>query len=355
MKINARLLRFNLTMLMRWDMKKLIKKYNPKKLSATQKKQIKKYYKEKGYKNVRTHWHRYYIANNNKFSVKYISEDIFHPIISNAVNQMKQWPALLDKNLYETIFSGFKQPVSVIKNINGFYYKEGELISKDEAIEECLKANGKLVIKPSIESGGGQNVVGFFIKNNITTHNNLSIEDLLDSYKKDFIVQKVVLQHSELKSLNETSLNTLRVITYFRKKESHVLSALIRVGKVGMFVDSQSLGGNVCGVNDDGSLHKYGYQYSGEPIDVTDSNVKFIGNKIPNYDKVTKMIKELHLKIPYFRIVSWDIAIDNVGDPVLIEYNTYRQGIKIHQLANGPLFGEFTDELLEIGRLYKTK
>jgi len=53
--------------------------------------------------------------------------------------------------------------------------------------------------------------------------------------------------------------------------------------------------------------------------------------------------------ITYFRLVSSDIGIDINGAPVLIKYNTYHQGISVHQLANGSLFGDFTEEILSHG------
>ncbi|MBN4085111.1 hypothetical protein JYT89_02080, partial [Flavobacteriaceae bacterium AH-315-B10] len=345
----------NLTMLVRKDIKSIIKKHNPKELSLIQKKTIKTYFKERGYKNIKTYWHQFYIANNGYFSEKYISEDIFHPIISNAVNQKKQWPTLLDKNLLETLFFGSKQPESIIKNINGFYYINSNQVNKFEAIDECSKYTDKFVIKPSIESGGGREIISFSIENGITTFKGMHIEDLLNMYKKDFIIQKVVSQHPKLKKLNSSSLNTLRIMTYLKEKEVHILSAIIRIGKSGMFTDNSSLGGIVCGINKDGNLKEYGYFSSGKRIKTTESNVNLIDCFIPSYSKALEMVKDMHFKIPYFRIVSWDIGIDDENDPVLIEYNTYRQGIGIHQLTNGPLFGKFTEELLEIGRNYKLK
>ena len=51
---------------------------------------------------------------------------------------------------------------------------------------------------------------------------------------------------------------------------------------------------------------------------------------------------------PYFKIISWDIAVNKSNMPVLIEYNPYKQGIDI-QMATGPLFGKFTDEILDMG------
>lgn len=59
------------------------------------------------------------------------------------------------------------------------------------------------------------------------------------------------------------------------------------------------------------------------------------------------MVTQLHEKLIYFDLVSWDLAIDDAGNPLVIEINLKDQGISSHQVVNGPLFGEFTDQVLE--------
>ena len=55
----------------------------------------------------------------------------------------------------------------------------------------------------------------------------------------------------------------------------------------------------------------------------------------------------MHKRFAHFRIISWDFAVDENNDIQLIEFNFSPQGIRIHQINNGPLFGEFTVEVLE--------
>jgi len=352
LKLNKYLIRFNLIKFYRRKIRIKIKKHRPSKLNNTQKKQIKAYYANRGYRNIKTYWHQYYGGFNNNFSVKYVPEDIFHPFIADALNEKKQWPALLDKNLLNTLFKDIKQPINVVNNINGFYYSKGNLISKKEAIKNCLNYNS-LVIKPSIESGGGKGVLVFSIKGELTDYNDMSLESLFNLYSKDFIIQEIVNQHSELKKLNPTSLNTIRILSYMKEEEVIVLSSIIRIGKINSFTDNSSSGGISCGINNDGSLKDCGYIQSGKQKFVTDSGVILKEVLIPKFDLSIKLVKKIHYKIPYFKLVAWDIAIDDSAKPLLIEYNTYRMGISSLQLANGPLFGDFTDELLEIGRRYK--
>jgi hypothetical protein len=156
----------------------------------------------------------------------------------------------------------------------------------------------------------------------------------------------LVKQHEVLKSLNDTSLNTLRVISYLNEDGVYVLSTIVRVGKKGSFTDNCATGGIACGVDSNGELKEYGYLNDGTVRKETDNGVQLGNITVPSYKTVIEQVKKMHLLIPYFRIVSWDLGIDNTGTPLLIEYNTYHQDITIHQLANGPLFGKFTDEIL---------
>lgn len=51
--------------------------------------------------------------------------------------------------------------------------------------------------------------------------------------------------------------------------------------------------------------------------------------------------------MPLFRLISWDIAIDENDSPVLIEANLFVGELEFHQLNNGPIFGEETEDILK--------
>ena len=46
------------------------------------------------------------------------------------------------------------------------------------------------------------------------------------------------------------------------------------------------------------------------------------------------------------RLISWDFAIGQDGEPILIELNLTYGGLSTHLLSNGPLFGDRTPEIL---------
>ena len=103
-------------------MKFLINKSSVKRLTDNEIKEVKSYYKSKGYILKNTYWHRYYKSLNGEFHKEYIPFDVFKPKLIPRLNQQKQWPALLDKNLLYNLFKDYEQPKRVVQNINGFYY-----------------------------------------------------------------------------------------------------------------------------------------------------------------------------------------------------------------------------------------
>ena len=346
--LKNRLNAFNQAMNSRKRIKELMRNNKVAKLTSQEAKQAKSYFKSKGYKLKYTDWHAYYKALNGEFHVDYIPLGLFKTKISPKLNQKLQWPALLDKNIIYRLFKDFEQPKRVVQNINGFYYIDDKVVNLSKAIAAIYNCKKQLIIKPSIESGGGKKVVAFTVNDKKTSHKDLSIEALLKLYKKDFIIQEFLEQSDTMQLLNPTSLNTLRVMSYLNEAGVHILSTTARVGGLNSITDNYKSGGLLCGVNNDGDFKSKGYTEKGEIFYKTFIGVNLSECSVPNYKLVTDMVKSMHVKIPYFKLVSWDIAINKKNKPVMIEYNTYNQGINI-QIASGPLFGDFTDEILAKG------
>lgn len=344
-----RLVAFNLKMNARKSIKEIIRQNKTPYLTSQQVEATKSYFKSKGYKLESTYWHRYYTSINGKFHENYIPDDIFNAIISPKFNEMRQWPALLDKNLSYNLFKGFKQPKHVVQNINGFFYVDDKIVSEHIALETCNNINKPLIIKPTIDSGDGNRVEVFLVKNHQTNFKDLTTLELFRLYKKDFIVQECVTQSTSMKSLNPSALNTVRVMTYLKEDGVHILSSVLRIAQPESHKDNFSNGGIVCGINNNGFLKLKGYTKHGDVLTKTATGVIFKGFQIPNYEKIIKMVEAMHPMVPYFKFISWDIGIDNNELPIFIEYNTYYQSSDLHQIANGPLFGEFTEEILELG------
>lgn len=324
--------------------KRILKRKTSKELTKTQKQNIRSFYKTHGVNQVDTSWHRFYASSNGNFSVEYVPETIFYQDIENRLNEGAYVWALADKNLLDKLFPDVKQPETVIKNINGFFYVEDKMINVDEAVEIC-NCNYQMFIKPTNDTGGGKNVKFFTCKDGVIDNDGRTIEELLNSYKKNFIIQKKVQQHELLAVLNPTSLNTFRVMSYLRNNEVVILSVIVRIGRKGSVTDNSTTGGISCGVRDDGRLNETGFQLSGDSFKETDTGIQFKEVTLPFMAKIHVIVQKLHKSSPYFRLVSWDLAIDSNGEAVFIEYNISGQDANFHQLNNGPVLSELLNEI----------
>ena len=147
--------------------------------------------------------------------------------------------------------------------------------------------------------------------------------------------------------MNLESVNTIRHLSFLENGNVTVYSSILRMGANHSRVDNASSGGVTCGITKSGRLKPVGYSLSGERFEKhPTSGVAFDSVTVPSFEKSLRFVESLHRSFPLFRILSWDIAIDQDGDPVLLETNMYRGGIHFHQLNNGPLFGEDQDRIL---------
>ena len=220
----------------------------------------------------------------------------------------------------------------------------GRNANLQQVIETCSNLE-EAIIKPTINSCEGRGVQLFSTVMG-KLENGTPIENFLAGYGEDFIVQERVKQHPFLMSLNDSSLNTMRILTLRIDNEVRVLSTAIRVGGKGSITDNAYGGGFCTGLTKDGSLKPHGYRLTtGDHIDKLQNGMTLEGLKVPYFDKVITTAKRLALTLPYLRIIGWDFTIDEEGEPVFIEMNTL-PGIYIMQLCNGPVFGDMTDDLL---------
>lgn len=133
--------------------------------------------------------------------------------------------------------------------------------------------------------------------------------------------------------------------------EVHHISTVLRMGVGESKVDNASVGGITCGVKENGQLKEIAFNAHGERFDQHPQGYQFGKCIVPGYRDAVAMAKHCHEKLGHFRLVSWDIAIGDQGEPILIEANLRNGECDFHQFNNGPLFGEFTDYvLLEVFR-----
>lgn len=200
-----------------------------------------------------------------------------------------------------------------------------------------------MILKPSSCYCGGK---GIFFWNK-EENDDQELKEILLKKQVDFVVQEVVRQHEELKRIHKESLNTIRLQTLLWKNEVHVLSSVLRMGSGNNRVDNVSSGGMACGILPDGRLKEVAFDGLFNRYDKHPQGGVFNQYTVPNFDKCIELVKYLSPRFQeYSKMIGWDIAIEETGEPVLIECNLNFQELEFHQLCNGPLFGSITDEVI---------
>ena len=242
-------------------------------------------------------------------------------------------------------------PRTIIRKVDGEFLDDVyRAITLDEAVERCVEA-GQIVFKEAICSHGGHGVIFFdFSADSVDKFRNL----LVSGKSKNIIVQDVVRQHKCLNSIYDKSINTVRIMTLFLDGETHVLSTVLRMGRDGSRVDNASSGGIVCGVDEKGALKEFAFDTKGNRWDRHPQGTVFKGTQIEGINRCHDLVNSLAGRLcTTSRMISWDLAIGEDGEPVLIEMNLTFGQVDFHQMCNGPIFGDMTEVMLE--RIYHRK
>ncbi|MBR3412762.1 MAG: hypothetical protein IKG81_08735 [Bacteroidales bacterium] len=314
---------------------------NVRSLTDTENKEVRRMWGN----HVKGEWFSFYNAvkreKNLGFDARYVPQNIQYCFIDDWFCNSREAYALDDKNMYDMYFHDVIQPKTIVRKVNGLYLDENyKELSLEQVVEKCKKQNS-VIIKPSVNMGAGNGIVFW----NETDGEILLLESL--NQKSNCVVQEIIRQHSALADLHKESVNTIRMITCFLDGEMRVLSTIVRMGAGASRLDNASAGGLFCGVQEDGRLKKYGYNKGGESFEKHPQGGVFAECKIPNFERCKNLVKMLAYRfVRVSRLISWDLAIAEDGEPLLIEVNLCYGDVDIHQMANGPLYGEYTEQII---------
>ena len=313
-----------------------------RKLSAEQKREVQEFYKSMIGREIDLYSHEYFYSRTGVFSKEYVPTNLYHCEILPRANMHPYNAAYEDKNMCDVLFPKDKVAHTILKNMNGYFYLEGEPVTETEALKFCHNIDD-VVIKPSL-AYSGQGVQSLVVKDGITNIDNLTIEQLFHNYGKNWLIQKKVKQHAGMSALNPTSINTMRILSYRSGMEILIVYSVIRIGRKGQVIDNQCAGGISTTITKEGKLGKYAFGgYSTDNVEKTDTGVVLDGYKLPSYDKAVAFVKELHYQLPFFNLIGWDVAMQENGEPILIEWNA-RPGLSQSAFCSG--MGEYTERII---------
>lgn len=202
------------------------------------------------------------------------------------------------------------------KKFNKYLKREWMIINNNynEFIKFC--SNKKEIIVKPIDGCGGVGV-------DLIKINKKDLKKIYDKLilNKQLLIEEKIIQHKDLAKLNKTSVNTLRIVSFFDGNKTHILNTVFKIGNGGV-TDNFSSGSMYTFVKDGKvlvpAIDRDDNEYKIHPI----SNIDIIGYEIPNFDKAINLVKECAKVIDSVKYVGWDVAITE-DDVCLIEGNCY--------------------------------
>ena len=273
---------------------------------------------------------------------RFIPSDLYYNELLPYINNLPFRYALQDKCSLDLRFPEVKQAETVCRRMAGVYYDpDMKVIDGNEAMKLCLSQKENLFIKPSLYTAAGRGIKKF-------TPSECPEDDILKLFSEtgtNFIVQEKIRQHKAVARLNPDSVSTLRIVSLFIDNKVYIAHTMIRVGPPGQ-PHVATDGGYSAEVLEDGRLYPQAYRDKGIWVSGREEGLYDDSVVIPGIDRVHEQVRKLHPRLPYFKWIGWDFAIDEEGDPVMIEFNT-SPGDDIQRVCGNPLFGEMTERVLD--------
>jgi len=323
-------------------------------LTFDERRRVREYWASRDLDLASLSWFRLFKALTGRVDPRFIPEEVFRVQLEPMLCRRDVASAYHDKNQLDRLFHEVRRPHTLLRNIYGNYFDADYRPVPRAAVSGLLHAgSGPYFLKPAISgTGSGHNVArvaasqdGFTIGGTV-----LSLADVERVYVQDFLVQEPVRQHAMLAAFHPHSLNTLRLITLRLGDVIQPVAATFRMGN-GSHVDNGHAGGLLCGVDlGDARLTPFACdvlfrRHDRHPL----SGEWFANREIPSFEAVRDLAARVHSRLPYFDVVSCDIAVLEDGQPCLVEVNTFGQGVEPHQFLKGaPLFGDQTDAVLTL-------
>lgn len=313
------------------------------KLTAAQKRDAEMYWKSHGITLSSTDWHRFYYAKTGVEDPRFVPDDVFHRIIRPKLNDKRLAAAWSDKAYTDWVVRGVKTVRSVVRCVEGRLLNEQFELIDEKRANYIMNEYEALVLKPTMFTDTGKNVV--------LAHAPFAIDEIIAQYGRFFVAQLPLKQHPDMALLNESSVNTVRIDTVLLEHEAHVLSGFVKVGRPGDFTDNG--GGEkdrvFIGIVNE-RFQNYALDHDCNKFRIIPSGYDYAGKRVPFFEEMCKTVEKAHTAIAHFGMAFWDVSVDCNGEPTIVEMNLRYPDSYIPQVASGPFFGDYTEDVLKFVR-----
>ncbi len=242
-----------------------------------------------------------------------------------TIKHQDKFYEIVSPSKYKTFFT---IKTNFLRNFKDYidrdFFDNGSL----EELKEFLKKHEYFMSKP-YDGLGGHGVEKLYSKD---------IKDIKEFYDKlkneKLFLEEYVIQNKEISKIVDSSVNTIRIMTFGYNGKSKILFACMRFSDGTASVDNFHQGGMACLVDiKSGKLVGSAFNKNLEYFDKhPKSGIKFDGFQIPNWDKVKKLVLDAALVNKNIHVVGWDVAVTENG-ATFIEGNR-RPGFDLVQVLS---------------------
>lgn len=182
----------------------------------------------------------------------------------------------------------------------------------------------KVFVKKALSKSMGKGIEPVYLDDKT------GIKELMNRFLDEsgaFIAEELIHQHESMSAFNRSSVNTVRIETYFDGKDVRIMDSFMKVGQNGAFVDNGGAGGIFIAVDTNtGTLISDGCDELGKTYEKhPQSGVRFSECRLADWDKAIELVKGIGDKFPGISFIGWDLAYTEEGKWIIVEGNAKPQ------------------------------
>ena len=294
---------------------------------------------------------------------RFCPEDLYHSVVERVLNDMRRRDMESeDKNSLDIYVDRAYTPMVCLRYIRDMFMDgDYRFLTETEAHALLAIDHGPLIGKVAVGSLGGYGVTLFEFNEGRYVSSD-GIELTVDFIRRagSYVLQCKVEQCEFTRKFNPSSVNTFRMITLRCPWDGKIvlLKSGFRIGVTSSAVDNLSSGGICVSVDNDGNLAEAAYSFmTMKPyeryLEHPATHIRFKGQCHPDFEKMKATVIALAAKIPYMNILAWDVVSTPDHEVKILEVNSYSISVDWIQYGNGPLFGDYTQRVIDWCRAHR--
>lgn len=260
-------------------------------------------------------------------------EYLFFDLEGKPVSECREYVSDIERIRFDCQMSDmadskvYKDKGNTYRFFRPYYRREAISISSPRDLKAFLDFVGRhpVFVKKEVYESCGRSIELVDI-----AATGMSREDYFTSLisRGKHVLEERIRQSGVLNTLNASSVNTVRCITFNTNDGIIIPYCFIKTGRAGSFVDNGGAGGILAGIDcDTGMLCTDGIDEANNHYkEHPDSHVPFNGFQLPEWDRMKELCRKMSAMTPTVGYVSWDMAHTEDGW-VVVEGNNCGQMI----------------------------